>query len=79
MFLEALLAFELYLREMQAKLEHPKELTFETREAEFVPTIRLGSTNSLTYTIRFKGGRINRRHRMGGLELNRMDNEQKNR
>lgn len=67
MFTEALLAFNLYLHEMQARVEHPKELVIETREIRAEPTIKIGSTTSITYTIRFKNNRINRHRRMGGI------------
>ena len=68
MFTEALLAFNLYIQEMRDRVEHPKELTIETRVIVAEATISLGNTNSITYTIRFKNGRPNRHHRMGGLE-----------
>ena len=67
MFLEALLTFNLYVQQMRDRIEHPKELIIETRYVIAEPTIKIGSTTSLTYTIRFKYHGPNRHRRMGGV------------
>jgi hypothetical protein len=55
MFLEALLSFNLYIQDMRDRLEHPKALTFETRQAWIIPTVKVTRERaSIVWTIRFK-------------------------